>query len=143
MGTTACAVEDTWPANRELSVRFSGHAHLGSGLLCVLFRVRSQRMGTSPYAVEGTRPAMGTPPCPVEAAGPRVGTPFLGAEGTRPSIGEAFVCREGHPSLESCAWFRVYVPRMGTTPCMVERTWSPGLGDPLYAGEDARPATRL
>ena len=75
--------------------------------------------------------------------GPRVGTPFLGAEGTRPSIGEAFVCREGHPSLESCAWFRVYVPRMGTTPCMVERAWSPGLGDPPYAGEDARPATRL
>ena len=30
---------------------------------------------------------------------------------------------------------------MGTTPCTVEGAWSPGLGAPLYAGEDASPAS--
>ena len=36
VGTTACAVEDTWPWNREPLMHFSGQANLWSGLLCVL-----------------------------------------------------------------------------------------------------------
>ena len=59
---------------------------------------RGRRVGTSPYTVEGTRPADGNPSMPLRAWVPRVGTPFLGVEETRPSTGELSVCWEGHPS---------------------------------------------